>query len=581
MMEPIRYTSAQLRTFLLQAFSDDELHALCFDYFRDVSDEFGSGMTKGQKVQLLIQYCTRRSLIPNLAHALQRERPEPFAQHFAPQASNLQTQTVQTQTPTQTVLRDPKQIFISYAHADFDLARKTGDALSQQGWRVWLAPHSIHPGEKWVDAVQRGLDESGTFLLLLTQTSLQSRWVRTETNVAIAMEHRSAMRVLLLEAEACDVPALWSVYQRVRLQEANNTLSEKSFQAGIAALLRVLMAQQPITTDPRKTQHAPSVVLRPTSSVGQQLAQAPSKEKAKSKWGIAERRQRAERWQTRAYAQAATGKFEQARAALQRALTYSPKPATVHADLARLHEQFKLTERAVAHWGMAISIEPTAQYYARRAKLLAELGKVNAAIADYTQAIALRPDMPDYPFARAQLYERTGDGRAIADFNRAVQLDRNQWAYYAARAHCHHARHSYERAVNDYTRAIELKPKDAAISSALYAARGHSYYCRNAYGRAVADYTHAIELDPKNGEHYYWRGMALKNSEEASWSQHDFQDALKLGCMLAAMEVTVAMEGGFASTMQGLKPAANAPAIADGTLRFPNRPTAPLHHASV
>ncbi|NJM42565.1 MAG: tetratricopeptide repeat protein, partial [Anaerolineae bacterium] len=148
--------------------------------------------------------------------------------------------------------------------------------------------------------------------------------------------------------------------------------------------------------------------------------------------------------------------------------------------------------------------------------------------------------------ARSCTSART-DGRAIADFNRAIQLDRHQWTYYAARAQCHHARHSYERAIGDFTRAIALNQTQAA----LYAARGHSYYCRNAYGRAVADYTHAIELDPKNGEHYYWRGMALKNSEEASWSQHDFQDALKLGCMLAAMEVTGAMGG--MSSMSGIE----------------------------
>jgi tetratricopeptide (TPR) repeat protein len=414
-----------------------------------------------------------------------------------------------------------------------------GDALSKDGWQVWLAPHSIHPGEKWVDAVQRGLDESGTFLVLLTQTSLQSRWVKTETNVAIAMEHRNAMRVILLEAEPCEVPTLWSVYQRVRLQD-DKAITEHSFQAGMAALLRVLKAHHPILTDPRKTDDAARVVLRPAPSVGQHTTRVAPKDRSdKSKWNLAERRQRAERWQTRAYAQAAAGKFEQARAALQRALKYSPKPATVHADLARLHEKFKQTERAIAHWNQAIALEPTAIYHARRARLWVEVGKLEAAIADYTQAINLRPDMPEYPFARAQLYERKRDGRAIADYNRAIQLDRSRWEFYAARAHSHHSSHRYERAISDYARAIQLKPKDAV----LYAARGHSYYCRNAYGRAVADYTQAIELDPKNGEHYYWRGMALKQSEEASWSQHDFQDALKLGCMLAATEVSGAMEG--------------------------------------
>jgi tetratricopeptide (TPR) repeat protein len=581
-MELSRFNTSTLRNFLLQAFSDDELGALCFDYFRDVSDQFGSGMTKGQKVQLLLQYCTRRNLMPNLARALQRERPEPYATHFVPTSSTHLTHPTYPAHPTPPTPRDPQQIFISYAHTDFDLARRVGDALSKQGWRVWLAPHSIHPGEKWVDAVQRGLDESGTFLLLLTLDSVQSRWVKTETNVAIAMEHRSAMRVILLEAERCEIPTLWTVYQRVRLQEADDTLSENSFQAGLASLQRVLMGQQPAQiADQRKTQDAPRAVLRPASSVGLQVTQVASRTKDKSKWGLAERRQRAERWQTRAYAQAASGKLDQARSALQRALKYSPKPATVHADLARLHEQFKLTERAIAHWNQAIAIEPSAPYYARRAKLWMQMGKLEAAIADYTQAISLRPDMPDYPFARAQLYERKNDGRAIADFNRAIQLDRHQWTYYAARAQCHHARHSYERAINDFTRAIALNQTQAT----LYAARGHSYYCRNAYGRAVADYTHAIELDPKNGEHYYWRGMALKNSEEASWSQHDFQDALKLGCMLAAMEVTGAMgggiSGGVASAIQGSKSQSLSQAslaIADGIRNF-NTPQ--IYHSSV
>jgi hypothetical protein len=39
--------------------------------------------------------------------------------------------------------------------------------------------------------------------------------VKTETNAAIALEHREAVRLVPLEVEACDAPLLWRGYQSV------------------------------------------------------------------------------------------------------------------------------------------------------------------------------------------------------------------------------------------------------------------------------------------------------------------------------------------------------------------------------
>ena len=46
-MEP---TTADIRRFLVNTFSDEDLKTLCFDYFRDVYDDFTTGMTKGQMI---------------------------------------------------------------------------------------------------------------------------------------------------------------------------------------------------------------------------------------------------------------------------------------------------------------------------------------------------------------------------------------------------------------------------------------------------------------------------------------------------------------------------------------------------
>lgn len=71
--------SADIRRFLTEAFSDEELTTLCFDRFRPVYDTFAGGMTKGQKIQILIEHCERHDEWPALLSALQRERPTQFA----------------------------------------------------------------------------------------------------------------------------------------------------------------------------------------------------------------------------------------------------------------------------------------------------------------------------------------------------------------------------------------------------------------------------------------------------------------------------------------------------------------------
>lgn len=61
---------AELRQFIMSYFSDDELNTFCFDYFREVLNNFTVGMTKSQKVIDLIGYCERRDLMENLHAAL-------------------------------------------------------------------------------------------------------------------------------------------------------------------------------------------------------------------------------------------------------------------------------------------------------------------------------------------------------------------------------------------------------------------------------------------------------------------------------------------------------------------------------
>ena len=76
-------TNADLRQFILQFFSDEELETLCFDYFREVRQDFTTGMIRNSKVMILIDHCEKRGRLDDLYAALMRERPVAWRERFS------------------------------------------------------------------------------------------------------------------------------------------------------------------------------------------------------------------------------------------------------------------------------------------------------------------------------------------------------------------------------------------------------------------------------------------------------------------------------------------------------------------
>ncbi|MCA9947102.1 MAG: SUMF1/EgtB/PvdO family nonheme iron enzyme, partial [Anaerolineales bacterium] len=95
--------------------------------------------------------------------------------------------------------------------------------LEAHGYDIWIAPDSIRPGEKWAEAISRGLDESSFFMLVLTPEAVSSRWVRDETFIAIEMEKENEIAFLPLQVKVCRLPALWRAYQRIPFRAGYDT----------------------------------------------------------------------------------------------------------------------------------------------------------------------------------------------------------------------------------------------------------------------------------------------------------------------------------------------------------------------
>jgi formylglycine-generating enzyme required for sulfatase activity len=101
--------TADLRKFLTEFFSDEELNTLCFDYFRDVYEEFATGMAKSEKVQRLIERCIRRETLPELLAALERERPEQYRQHLGAPQTEARIEPASSRLGVETENQEPSR----------------------------------------------------------------------------------------------------------------------------------------------------------------------------------------------------------------------------------------------------------------------------------------------------------------------------------------------------------------------------------------------------------------------------------------------------------------------------------------
>ncbi|MEM7114221.1 MAG: hypothetical protein AAF614_17435 [Chloroflexota bacterium] len=81
------YNLAAIRQLLKNAFSDVEINAFAFDHFPKVYENFGSGMGRLHKIQLLLEYCKRQGKLGELLAHVQQHNPYQYSNYLAAIAS--------------------------------------------------------------------------------------------------------------------------------------------------------------------------------------------------------------------------------------------------------------------------------------------------------------------------------------------------------------------------------------------------------------------------------------------------------------------------------------------------------------
>lgn len=76
-------------------------------------------------------------------------------------------------------------VFISYAIEDNNFASDIAYGLKNNGFNIWFAPLSLKVGEKLLDSIEKGLNESRTGILVLSQDYLSKNWTSYEMNILV------------------------------------------------------------------------------------------------------------------------------------------------------------------------------------------------------------------------------------------------------------------------------------------------------------------------------------------------------------------------------------------------------------
>jgi uncharacterized protein YjbI with pentapeptide repeats len=145
--------------------------------------------------------------------------------------------------------------FISYSTKDQEFADRLYADLQNKGVRCWFAPHDIHGGRKIHEQLDEAIRLHDKLLLILSEHSMNSNWVKSEIANARAREEREKKQMLfpITLAPFEDIKQ-WKLFDADRgidsareireyfIPDFSNWKDHDSYQAAFQRLVRDLKA---------------------------------------------------------------------------------------------------------------------------------------------------------------------------------------------------------------------------------------------------------------------------------------------------------------------------------------------------
>jgi Tfp pilus assembly protein PilF len=128
-------------------------------------------------------------------------------------------------------------------------------------------------------------------------------------------------------------------------------------------------------------------------------------------------------------------------------------------------------------------------------------------------------------YNRAWLYASKNDyEKAVKDYTKAIQIDKGQADIYYNRGLLYVKMNKNDLAVKDFDEAIRLNPRDADA----YCNRGGVNSRLGKKNLAIRDYTEALKIRPNDGDILYNRGLVYLSTGNKTRAVEDFKKAARM-----------------------------------------------------
>ena len=117
----------------------------------------------------------------------------------------------------------------------------------------------------------------------------------------------------------------------------------------------------------------------------------------------------------------------------------------------------------------------------------------------------------------------------INDYSKAIELNPKEVSYYLNRGNSYFHKSKFRLSINDYSIAIKLDPTEAIY----YRLRGLAYLKIGIYDSCIADCDEAIKIKPQNTTAYINKGNALFNLKKYNQSIINYTKALEINPNIA------------------------------------------------
>jgi hypothetical protein len=145
--------------------------------------------------------------------------------------------------------------FISYSHKDEEFCKRVHSRMRDEHLRVWYAPEDMPGGKKLHEEIEHAIRLHDKLLLVLSEQSMESEWVKTEIAHARRREKREGKQVLfpirlvsydrIKEWKAFDADTGTDMAREIReyyIPDFSNWKEHDAFEQAFVRLLKDLKA---------------------------------------------------------------------------------------------------------------------------------------------------------------------------------------------------------------------------------------------------------------------------------------------------------------------------------------------------